>query len=159
MIGLGITMVWNFLKTPVIAAAAVAAKNVAILVPAQAAAGLAAFAVDSAMSPNLSVEGLSTLLGPRLVAMIFAVIGAFWRWHRFKLSFHMGVSGCFFSTTLAFIIGDGQVPYADALTKNISRESIPMMNGFLMGLFGLLLVTGVQDFMSAYRAAKKAGVE
>ena len=93
-------------------------------------------------------------LAPRLVAMAFAVIGALWRWHRFRLSSRVGMSGCAFSMVLAFIIGDGQVPYADFLTKQIAKESIPMMNGFLMGLFGLLLVTGVQDFMAAYRAKK-----
>lgn len=94
-------------------------------------------------------------LGPRGIACVFALFGAVWRWHRYRLSFRQGTSGCAFSIVLAFIIGDGQVPYADMLTAGIAKESIPMMNGFLMGLFGLLLVTSVQDFMTAYRARKE----
>lgn len=146
-------MAWRFLTTDAYAAAALAAKNAVSLIGTQLVVGAtAALAGPSAYS----VEGFSLWLGPRGIAVVFAMVGALWRWHRYQLSFRQGTSGCMFSIVLAFIIGDGQVPYADALTAGIAKESIPMMNGFLMGLFGLLLVTGVQDFMAAYRARKEA---
>ena len=137
-------------------AALVAAKNALVLAPVQAVVGAVTIAATSIVTEVQGADPyiLFGSLAPRLVAMAFAVIGALWRWHRFRLSSRIGMSGCAFSMVLAFIIGDGQVPYADFLTKQIAKESIPMMNGFLMGLFGLLLVTGVQDFMAAYRAKK-----
>lgn len=147
----------RFLHTSAGEAVVFAVKNALTLAPVQAAVGGVTFLVSSM---SASIDGFlpGTFfgpLGPRLTATGFALIGALWRWHRFKLSTHAGVSGCVFSMVLAFIIGDSQVPYAEAFTQSIAKESIPMMNGFLMGLFGLLLVTGVQDFMSAYRGKKE----
>lgn len=147
-------MAWRFLTSDAYAAAALAAKNAISLIGTQLVLGVTA-ALTTGPSAY-SVEGFSLWLGPRGIAVVFAMIGALWRWHRYQLNFRQGTSGCAFSTVLAFIIGDGQVPYGDMLTAGIAKESIPMMNGFLMGLFGLLLVTGVQDFMAAYRARKEA---
>lgn len=150
-------MAWKFLTSDAYAAAALAAKNAISLIGTQLILGAtAAFTAVTSTPATFSVEGVSMMLGPRGIAVVFAMIGALWRWHRYQLNFRQGTSGCAFSTVLAFIIGDGQVPYADMLTAGIAKESIPMMNGFLMGLFGLLLVTGVQDFMAAYRARKEA---
>lgn len=152
-------MVWKLLHDPAVSAAVVAGKKALVLAPMQFAAGLATYVVGNVTPHTLSVEDVSEFLGPRGMAVVFALIGAGWRWHRFRLSMHMGMSGCVFSMVLAFIVGEGQIPYADAITKNLSSTSVPMMNGFLMGLFGLLLVTGVQDFIAAYREGRKAGAQ
>lgn len=152
-----VIMAWKLTYMPVLSAVAVATKNALVLAAVQLLTGVMAI-VTTIVAPNtLSVVDVSDFVGPRVVASTFAVIGAFWRWHRYRLNIHSGISGCAFSVVLAFIVGDGQVPYIDALTKNIARESIPMMNGFIMGLFGLLLVTGVQDFIAVYRGSRKAG--
>lgn len=103
----------------------------------------------------LSVTDMVAIVGPRGVAVAFAVLGAGWRWFKFRLPLRDGVSGILLSMTLAFMLGDGQVPLIGPAIAAINVDSVPMMNGFFMGLFGLLLVTGAQDFIRSYIAAKK----
>jgi hypothetical protein len=102
----------------------------------------------------IGVTELTELVGPRGIAVFFAVLGAGWRWHRFRLTGNEGLSGLTLSMTLAFILGDGQVPFVGPLIASIKPDAVPMMNGFFLGLFGLLVVSMVQDFIKAY--AKKA---
>lgn len=89
-------------------------------------------------------------VGPRWIAVIFALIGALWRWHKYKLSFGSAMSGAALSSTLAFIWGDAQIPVLSSMFAGLRPESVPMLNGFAIGLFGLLIVTSVQDFLHAY---------
>jgi len=159
MFTLGTSMVLKLVETPLISAAFITMKNLLVMTGMQVATGFAALTVGVAMPESYTVEGITMFVGPRAMAMLFACISAIWRWHRFQLSARKGLSGCALGAVLAFIIGDGQIPYAEVLTKNIARESVPMMNGFLMGLFGLLLVTGAQDFISEYRRVRKVGGE
>lgn len=113
-------------------------------------------AAVSSVAAGVAVFDAMGEIGPRWVAVIFALIGALWRWHKYRLTFRSATSGAAMSAVLAFIWGDTQIPMLGSLFSGLRPESIPMLNGFAIGLFGLLIVTGVQDFIAAYIHKEKA---
>lgn len=117
---------------------------------------LSSSAAMSGVAAGMSLLNIATDIGPRWIAVLFALLGASWRWWRFRLSFHSAVSGAGMSSVLAFIIGDTVLPGVSAILPGLRPESVPMLNGLLVGLFGLVIVTGVQDFLAAY-AKRRAG--
>ena len=89
--------------------------------------------------------------GPRLVAVFFALLGGLWRWHKYQLSPSAALSGLSLSGLLAFVYGDTQIPLLTPLIGAMRPESVPMLNGLVIGLLGLLVITMAQDVWRAYR--------
>lgn len=124
------------------------------------------YAVYNALSSSVAVSGAAAAMslldmtagvGPRWIAVIFALLGAAWRWWRFRLSLHAASTGAGLSGLMAYILGDTALPGVSALLPGLHAESLPMLNGLIVGLFGLVIITGVQDFLAAYAKRKAEG--
>lgn len=115
--------------------------------------------VVALMAATASLAGVSDSIGPRGVAVVFATIAALWRWFYFVLSPREGAAGLLITAVAGFILGDSTVPIVGPILREMNAESLPMWNGFLVGLFGVLLFGLGQDFLRAYAAKKAGGVK
>lgn len=114
--------------------------------------------VVTASAVSMSLFDVLLGFGPRWVAVMFALIGALWRWYHYTLSFKQASAGALLSCAIAFIAGDTKLPILSTVFNELPPESVPMMNGLVLGLFGLLIVTTFQDFIRAYHD-RKAGIK
>lgn len=102
----------------------------------------------------VAINGFVDLLGPRWVAVIFALIAACWRWFHFGLKARAGFAGLMLPAAFAFATGEGSLPFVGQFLVGLDAPSRTMWNGLLLGLF-IVMAFGVgQDFLSAYMAKK-----
>lgn len=100
----------------------------------------------------------SNYLGVFGVAAFSAFVGAACRWAYFQLSLRAGITGMIISPILAFVFAQTKIPLLETLIGTLPIETAPMINGFIIGVFGLLVLGYVSDFIEAY-LKKKAGLE
>lgn len=132
-------------KSGLVMALTVALHNAMSSAPAMAALVLA----------GATLTGSADFIGNRGIAVIFALLGAAWRWYHFDLSWRRGSSGLFLSSMLAFALGGGSIPLIGETIRSIDPDSVAMWNGLLIGLFNVLIFGALQDFLEAYAKRRK----
>lgn len=118
--------------------------------------GAPALAVTMAAGA-VAIDSFVDVLGPRWVAVFFAIIAASWRWFHFSLPVRQGVAGLMLPAAFAFATGEGSLPLIGQFFIEMDPISRTMWNGLVLGLF-IVMAFGIgQDFMTAYAARKAKG--
>lgn len=127
-------------------ASVVAAKN----------AFIALVAATPTAGAVIGVSELTAEFGPMGVAALAAIVGSLCRWYYFKLETQDGIRGLVISPVIGMILSDAKIPLFQTFLGELSPESVPIINGFFVGMFGLLIVGFFIDFLREY-AKKKSG--
>lgn len=115
------------------------------------------FPVVPVVGAAVGIGELTTEFGAIGIAAASAVIGALCRWIYFSLSLSDGLRGVAISPVIAIVLSDVRIPLFQTFLGDISPESLPIVNGFFVGMFGLLIVGFFLDFLRAYTEKKKGG--
>jgi len=103
-----------------------------------------------AIYATASVTGWKAAIGPEGVAALAALFGVGARWLWFKLAFTT-IWREFLAAPLTAVIFATMWPKIVADQLGEAGDSGPQIMGFLIGMFGLLVVSYVSDFLTAYK--------
>ena len=129
-----------------LAAAALAAKNCAV-----------SLSFSAAVIPASIIAYLATL-DVHVVALLSAAIASACRWFWFGLSRRDGLRGMIVIPFAAFAFAAVHPPAIDYLIGKVSDSEYGLIWGFTLGMFPTFVVGFIDDFVTAWAAAK-AGKE
>lgn len=102
----------------------------------------------------IGIGQITTELGAIGVACVAAIVGSLCRWYYFGLNRSDGLKGLVIAPAIATVLSDTKIPLFSFLFGDLSPESLPIINGFFVGMFGLLLVGFFVDFAREYSKKK-----
>lgn len=126
------------------AAAIYAATNAATIAPIAA--------VTSGLMVSLS--DLKDMAGPSGIAVAAALLGVIARWLYFRIPKHIIWREFIASPIMAFVFASSWPPVLQSYLGAVGPDG-PQVMGFVIGMFGPLVVGFFNDFLSSVRARKK----
>lgn len=105
----------------------------------------------------VGIAEIASEIGALGVAATAAIVGAICRWIYFSLSLKDGMKGLIISPVIGAVLSDAKIPFLQTFIGELSPESVPIVNGFFIGMFGLLIVGFFLDFLKAYSERKTKG--
>jgi hypothetical protein len=124
-----------------------ATKKAMLLAFAMMGAGFLAFNMPS-------IVDIKTALGPSGVAALAAMVGVTARWFWFKLSFQV-IWREYIAAPLTSLLFASFWPPRLTEVLGDPANSGPQIIGYLIGMFGLLVVTWVSDFFTERKRARE----